>query len=217
MAVSKELIEEFRKIPTGTLSDAVDQLDQKGFMTGVVPVLEDMKMVGPAVTVRFDHIYRRDYDLAGGEHLLRAIDESEPGSVIVLGSEVKDLGTWGGLLSTASKAHGIAGAVLDQATRDIAEIRELGFPVFAGTVNPSSYVFRLRTVSLNEPVECGGVLVHPGDVVAGDDDGVVVVPAARADEVLKVALEMEGGEAKMVAALREGRSIVQSLQEIGRI
>ncbi|MCJ2530935.1 MAG: RraA family protein [Candidatus Thermoplasmatota archaeon] len=217
MAVSKKLIEEFRKIPTGTLSDAVDQLDQKGFMTGVVPVLEDVKMVGPAVTVRFDHIYRRDYDLAGGEHLLRAIDESEPGSVIVLGSEVKDLGTWGGLLSTASKAHGMAGAVLDQATRDIAEIRELSFPVFAGTVNPSSYVFRLRTVSLNEPIECGGVLVHPGDVVAGDDDGVVVVPAARAEEVLELALEMEGGEAKMVAALRKGRSIVQSLEEIGRI
>lgn len=217
MAVSKKLIEEFRKIPTGTLSDAVDQLDQKGFMTGVVPVLEDVKMVGPAVTVRFDHIYRRDYDLAGGEHLLRAIDESEPGSVIVLGSEVKDLGTWGGLLSTASKAHGMAGAVLDQATRDIAEIRELGFPVFARTVNPSSYVFRLRTVSLNEPIECGGVLVHPGDVVAGDDDGVVVVPAVRGEEVLEMALEMEGGEAKMVAALREGHSIVQSLEEIGRI
>lgn len=217
MTVSKRLIEKFREIPTGTLSDAVDQLDRKGFMTGVAPVLKGVRMAGPAVTVRFDHIYRKDYDLAGGEHLLRAIDGSEPGSVIVLGSEVKDLGTWGGLLSTASQAHGMAGAVLDQAARDIAEIRELGFPVFAGTVNPSSYVFRLKTVSLNEPVECGGVLVHPGDVVVGDDDGVVVVPGARAEEVLKLALEMEEGEAKMVAALREGRSIEKSLREIGRI
>lgn len=217
MAVSKEIIDAFRKIPTGTLSDAVDQLDRKGFMTGVVPVLDDVRMVGPAVTVQFDHIYRKDYDLAGGEHLLRAIDESARGSVIVLGSEVKDLGTWGGLLSTASKAHGMAGAVLDQATRDVAEIRELDFPVFAGTVNPSSYVFRLKTVSLNEPVECGGVLVNPGDIMAGDDDGVVVVPAAHAEEVLKLSLEMEEGEGAMAAALREGRSIIKSLEEIGRI
>ena len=217
MPVSQKLVEAFQKIPTGTLSDAVDQLDLKGFMVGVSPVIEHARMAGPAVTVRFEHIYRKDYDLAGGEHLLRAIDESAPGSVIVLGSEVKDLGTWGGLLSTASKAHGMAGAVLDQAARDVGEIRDLGFPVFARSINPSSYVFRLKTVSLNEPVECGGVWVHPGDVVAGDGDGVVVVPGDRAEEVLKLALEMEEGEAKMMAALKSGRSIVKSLEEIGRI
>lgn len=217
MVVSEKLVEEFQQIPTGTISDAVDQLDMKGFLTGVTSIVPGVKMVGPAVTVRFEHIYRKDYDLAGGEHLLRAIDESQPGSVIVLGSEVKNLGTWGGLLSTASKAHGMAGAVLDQAARDVGEIRELGFPVFAATVNPSSYVFRLRTVSLNEPIECGGVHVNPGDIVAGDDDGVVVVPSAHADEVLRIALEMEGGEKAMMRALRAGRSIIESLEEIGRI
>ncbi len=217
MAVRKELVEAFRKIPTGTLSDAVDQLDLKGFMTGVAPIVPGVKMVGPAVTVRFEHIYRKDYELAGGEHLLRAIDESPPGSVVVLGSEVKDLGTWGGLLSTASHAHGLAGAVLDQAARDVSEIRELGFPVFAAAVNPSSYVFRLKTVGLNEPIECAGVHVAPGDVVVGDDDGVVVIPHERAEEVLKISLEMEEGEAAMMKALRAGRSIIRSLEEIGRI
>lgn len=217
MTVAEEIIDAFQKIPTGTVSDAVDQLDRKGFMTGVAPLLDGIQMAGPAVTVQFDHVYRKDYDLAGGEHLLRAIDESPPGSVVVLGSEVKDLGTWGGLLSTASQAHGMAGAVLDQAARDVSEIRELNFPVFAGTVNPSSYVFRLKTVSLNKPIECGGVLVHPGDVVVGDDDGVVVIPGAKAEEVLKLSLEMEEGEAAMTAALREGRSIIKSLEEIGRI
>lgn len=217
MAGKKEIVEAFRKIPTGTLSDAVDQLDLKGFMKGVAPIVPGVRMAGPAVTVRFEHIYREDYDLAGGEHLLRAIDESPPGSVIVLGSEVKELGTWGGLLSTASHAHGMAGAVLDQATRDVAEIRELGFPVFAAAVNPSSYVFRLKTVSLNDPIECGGVHVNPGDVVVGDDDGVAVVPHARAEEVLKIALDMEEGEAAMMKALRAGRSIIESLEEIGRI
>lgn len=213
----EKLVEALRAIPTGTLSDAVDALDLKGFMTEIHPVIEGSRIVGPAVTVRFDHIYRKDYDLAGGEHLLRAIDESPRGSVIVLGSEVKDLGTWGGLLSTASKAHGMEGAVLDQATRDVTEIRELGFPVFARTINPSSYVFRLKTVSLNEPIDCGGVFVRPGDIVAGDDDGVVVIPSSRAEEVLRIANEMEEGEKLMSAALKKGRPIIQSLKEIGRI
>lgn len=217
MPSREELIEGFRKIPTGTLSDAVDALDMKGFMTGVMPIIEGSRIVGPAVTVRFEHIYRKEYNLAGGEHLLRAVDESDPGSVIVLGSEVKDLGTWGGLLSTASKTHGIEGTVMDQAVRDVSEIRELGFPVFAATINPSSYVFRLKTVSLNEPIECGGVHVNPGDIIAGDDDGVVVIPADKADEVLKTASEMEEGERRMTAALRRGLPIIESLQKIGRI
>lgn len=217
MPSEEELIRALRAIPTGTLSDAVDALDRRGFMTGVYPVVEGAKIAGPAVTVRFEHIYRKEYDLAGGEHLLRAIDESPRGSVLVLGSEVKDLGTWGGLLSTASQAHGLEGTVLDQAVRDVAEIQELGYPVFAAQINPSSYIFRLKTVSLNEPVPCGGVLVHPGDLVGGDDDGVVVIPRAQAEEVLRLAQEMEEGEGEMTALLREGRSIIESLRQTGRL
>lgn len=217
MPRDEKLIRALQKFPTGTLSDAVDALDRQGFMTGVWPIVEGARIVGPAVTVRFEHIYRRDYDLAGGEHLLRAIDESPAGSVLVLGSEVKDLGTWGGLLSTASKAHGLAGTVLDQAARDVAEIQALGYPVWAATINPSSYIFRLRTVSLNEPVVCGGVLVQPGDLVAADDDGVVVIPRAQAEEVLRLATEMDKGEGEMTALLREGRSIIESLRATGRL
>lgn len=213
----EELIDALREIPTGTLSDAVDAVDRKGFMTGVYPILEDTRIVGPAVTVQFDHIYRKDYDLSGGEHLLRAIDESDPGSVLVLGSEVKDLGTWGGLLSTASQAHGLEGTVMDQAARDVGEIRELGYPVWTGSINPSSYVYRLRTVSLNEPVECGGVVVRPGDLVAADEDGVVVLPHELAEEVLEIAESMEEGEAEMTALLRDGASIIESLRKTGRL
>ncbi len=86
---------------------------------------------------------------------------------------------WGELLSTAAKARGARGAVIDGLTRDVRKIESLGFPVFASGIKPVDSRGRGVVVAYNAPVECAGVLVHPGDLVFGDYDGVVVDPRCR--------------------------------------
>ncbi len=215
---SNRVKEELQKIPTATLSDAVDALGLKGFMTGIRPILEGVKIVGPAVTALFvEYIRREEFEYEYLMRFLRLIEESRAGDVIVIGSDVRNIAVWGGLLSTASKVRRLEGAVMDGATRDLAEIRGISFPVFASSINPSSTTGRLRPISLNEPVMCGGVYVRPGDIIIGDDDGVVVIPEAKVDDVLKIARKMEEDEKLMSEALKKGESITETLKRIGRI
>ncbi|MDQ7842971.1 MAG: RraA family protein, partial [Armatimonadota bacterium] len=114
-------------------------------------------------------------------------------------------------------ARRLGGAVLDAGVRDIEEIRQAGFPVFSRTVIPSTTVGRYITVGLNLPVVCGGVLVRPGDLLVGDTDGVVVVPAEAAAEVLRAAREIEETERRMAEAIGRLGSIRKAVQEFARI
>jgi regulator of RNase E activity RraA len=120
-------------------------------------------------------------------------------------------------MTAGAVARRIGGAVLDAGARDVAEIREAQFPVFSRTIIPSSTVGRYVTVAINQPVVCGGVLVHPGDIVVGDADGVVVVPGGEAHEVLAAARQIEETEAKMTKAIARLRSIRKAVEEFARI
>jgi regulator of RNase E activity RraA len=96
--------------------------------------------------------------------------------------------------------------------RDSAEIGELGFGAYAGGVSIRPGQFRLLTVSADAPIVCGGVLVNPGDVVVGDVDGVVVIPAKDAEEVAKRAIELTDAENRKQKSVREGMSIVEAIR-----
>lgn len=93
----------------------------------------------------------------------------------------------GGLMATAMKYRGLAGAVVDASVRDTPRIRKLQFPVFSRGVAPSTTINHFRVTGVNVPVTCAGVRVSPGDIVTADEDGVAVVPAATAGDVLKKA------------------------------
>jgi len=114
---------------------------------------------------------------------------------------------WGELFSAAAKGHGAVGAICDGPVRDVAKIRAVGFDVFAPGSRPVDFRARMRVVSTGEPVRCGGVLVDPGDVVLGDDDGVVVVPAAIEAEVLRLAVSRATAERTVLAELLDGASL----------
>jgi 4-hydroxy-4-methyl-2-oxoglutarate aldolase len=122
---------------------------------------------------------------------------------------------WGELLSTAARAHGAHGVVLDGLTRDAARIVEMDFPVFAAGFSPLDSRGRLDAVHFNQPVRVGCCLVHPGDLVFGDADGVVVAPQALAAEALARALEKVRGENTVRDELARGRSVREVFAEYG--
>lgn len=213
-----QMIEGFREVATASVADAVDRVVRRpGFMTYEIKPVFPAKIAGPAVTV----LERAALESRPPEHALQAIDEAEPGSIIVIGMEdpepSRNVAHWGGLMTAGAAARGLGGAVLDAGTRDVTEIREARFPVFSRTVIPSSTVGRYVTVGLNMPVVCGGVLVHPGDLIVGDADGVIVVPRAHAAAVLAAAQGIEETERAMTAAIGRLRSLRRAVEEFSRI
>jgi regulator of RNase E activity RraA len=214
----RTIVEGFRAVTTASVADAVDRVVRRpGFMTYEIKPILAAKLVGPAVTV----LERLALEAHPPTHALEAIDGAPAGAVVVIGMEdpegSRNVACWGGLMTTAAVTRQLAGAVLDAGVRDVEEIRQMGFPVFSRTVIPSTTVGRYVTVGRDFPVTCGGVRVHPGDIIVGDADGVVVVPRAHAAEVLRVATEIEETERRMAEAIRRTGSILKALDEFARI
>jgi regulator of RNase E activity RraA len=147
---------------------------------------------------------------------LECIDALQPGDVLVATTNGdRDSALWGELLSTASRAHGAVGAVIDGMTRDAAKIIDMDFPVFAAGFCPLDSKGRLDAVSHGQPIRIGNCIVRPGDWVFGDVDGIVVVPAELAEAAFPRALEKVAGENRVRAELAKGRSAREVFAEYG--
>ena len=134
------------------------------------------------------------------------IDAAKPGEVGVIVMEgTLDIAAMGNLMGTAATVRGMAGMVLDGAIRDIWDIRRMGLTVYARSATPRTAVGHYATVARNVPVECAGVTVRPGDIIVADEDGVVVVPQERAEEVLKKAQEIDDRERGMFPFIRRAQ------------
>jgi 4-hydroxy-4-methyl-2-oxoglutarate aldolase len=173
-----ELVGQLSMIATSTLSDAMGRY---GAMTHEIkPIDPSFRMAGPAYTVR---CYVKDNLM-----LHYGLRMAKPGDILVVEAGGYPEGAfWGELMSTMAVRQRLKGIVLDSGARDGSKIREIGFPVFSRAVLPMG-TLKDSPGSINIPVQCGGVVVHPGDIVVGDDDGVVVVPKADAVRVLDKAL-----------------------------
>jgi 4-hydroxy-4-methyl-2-oxoglutarate aldolase len=137
------------------------------------------------------------------------IDGLKPGEVPVLacGGPTDRIAPWGELLSTAARARGAAGCVTDGLVRDVARIRAMRFPVFHGGIGPLDTRGRAEMVTMNAPIEIAGVRVSPGDWVMGDVDGVVFIPADRAEAVFRAALDKIAAEDTSRAELEAGDTL----------
>lgn len=165
------------------------------------PVDYRMKLCGPAFTVR---CAPRDNIM-----LQLAINYAEPGDIIVVsGGEYEEAGSFGDVLANACLAKGIGGLVTDSGVRDLLQLRELGFPVFSLSVCIKGTVKETLT-STNDPIVVGGELIHPGDIVVGDADGLVVVRREEALEVASLSQAREDAEADYIAAYKAGKSVVE--------
>ena len=167
----------FAKLSPTTLADVLSR--DRVMDIGVRPLWAPMpRVAGPAYPVR----------CPPGDNLMlhAAIYRAAPGSVVVVEAGDVDYAVCGGNVCAVAQRRGIAAFVVDGVIRDIAETRELGFPVFARGVIPIPGGKGKLDV-LNGPVRCGGVAVSPGDIVVADEEGIVVVPADRAQAVLEAA------------------------------
>jgi 4-hydroxy-4-methyl-2-oxoglutarate aldolase len=212
---SPSIIQAFRTITTASVADALWEMGVSGHMSYEIKPIIKAKIVGPAVTVLEEPTTER----IPPSHALELIDQSDPGSVIVISiGGFQDVAVWGGLMTAGAVVNGIEGAVLDGGVRDIEEIeRDFGFPVFARSVCPATTVGRFRTVAANQPVSIGGVIVNPGDLIVGDRDGVIVVPANLVEEVLKAAQDIEDREREQTRLIHETKSILKGLEKYQRI
>ena len=213
----KATIKGFIAVATASVADAVDKIaGKRGYMDHTIkPRINEKKVVGPAVTI----LEAPTDEFLPPQHALDAIDESPEGSVIVIsiGGEA-DVAVWGGLMTAGAVANGHAGAILDGGVRDLTEIRrDYDFPVFARSVSPGTTLGRFRTLDSNVPVMVGDILVHPGDIIVADIDGVVVVPKEHAAAVLEMAREIDEREAEQAKLIIEAKSLRDGLAKYGRI
>jgi 4-hydroxy-4-methyl-2-oxoglutarate aldolase len=212
------IVDGFRTVEVASVSDAMEQLyGQRGYMSHDMRPLSPMKFAGPAVTVVLKKEEHKEGS-AASQGMLDAIDSSAAGSVYVMVvEEGLDFAGIGGLMATAMKYRGFAGAVIDASVRDTPQIRKLQFPVFSRGVAPSTTINHFRVTGVNVPVTCAGVPVQPGDIIAADEDGVAVVPQARAAEVLKKSQELDDTEHRMIPFIEKYRSIREAVKQFGRI
>ncbi|PZE22351.1 RraA family protein [Paenibacillus xerothermodurans] len=199
---SKELIAGFMEVSTCNVSDALDKLGLKSGVAGIRPLYDCAKVVGPAVTMR---IIPFGPDMPSGHLGADALNASEPGDVIVIDNAGRvDQNCWGEILAFAARQQGVAGVVIDGAARDVDIIRQINFPVYARGVVPFTARGRNVQGDYNCTVQLGGAQVRPSDIVMADMNGVVVIPAERAEEVLRVSKELFDREAEMVRLLQSG-------------
>jgi 4-hydroxy-4-methyl-2-oxoglutarate aldolase len=183
---------------SGQLSDAMEALNlRRSVVTGFMMLAPPgSKIVGTAVTLRQmpkNASEDRETRLTCHQDLSRKI--AQKGEVLVIDNGGRlDTATWGEFHCYACKQNGVAGAVIDGATRDGPEIRSSGFPTFVRGLTPVSSKWDLKTASINEPVMLGLVQVNPGDVVFADETGIVVIPAAKKELVLSKANEFRAAE-----------------------
>jgi regulator of RNase E activity RraA len=214
----KDLIEAFQTVAVASVADAVDKVcGKRGYMhSSIKPRINEKRVVGPAATV----LEAATDEFLPPQHALDLIDEAPAGSVIVIsimGGE-SEVAVWGGLMTAGAYANGHAGAILDGGVRDIPEIRrDYDFPVFSRSVSPGTTLGRYKTVAAQVPVEVGGVIVHPGDLIVADIDGVVVVPKDKAAEVLAMAKEIDERELEQAKLIVAEKSLRKGLAKYGRI
>ncbi len=208
----------FTTVEVASVSDAMEQLyGQRAYMSHEMRPLAPAKFAGPAVTVLLKKEEHKE-GAAASQGMLDVIDAGKPGSVYVMVLEDgADYAGIGGLMATAMRYRGFAGAVIDGSVRDTPQIRKLQFPVFSRGVVPSTTINHYRVAGTNVPVTCAGVRVNPGDIVTADEDGVAVVPRARAAEVLKKSQDLDNTEHSMIPFIEKYRSIREAVAKFGRI
>lgn len=196
-----------------------DVLDERGHRNQVLPpelrpLRPGMRLAGPAFTVEGRPADQGDWD-ATIRKTLAMLGSVPRGHVAVYECQHLVSAHFGELSATSLMARGVAGCVIDGGCRDTHFIADSGFPVFARHVTPEDSTWRWSVTATQVPVTIGNVTVTPGDWVVADDDGVVIVPSALAEEVLAEAERKAGTENRIRDAVREGVSPLEAYERYG--
>jgi 4-hydroxy-4-methyl-2-oxoglutarate aldolase len=216
-ATEREMFELMaQKLAASVISDILDML---GFRDQVMratirPLYPEAIVVGRAMPVLYAEVFEvpeKPYQME-----IEVVDSLRPDDVLVAyAPTTTKAALWGGLLSTAAKARGARGVVIEGMTRDVKHITTMAFPVFASGISPLDAKGRLRVFAYRCAIECGGVLVEPGDIIFGDLDGVVVIPQDVAVETVQQALTKVEAEHLTEEALKRGALLRDAYAQYG--
>ena len=204
-------------LATSTLANALDEV---GLHANVMPTIKGVapgfRFAGPAVTVSEEV---GDYGSFGSDDFRvgAMIDAAQAGDVIVVAAGGAPYSTWGGMASYAAKLKGIAGLVVDGGVRDLEEIVEFGFAVFARHMVPTTGRTRLKVAAIDEAVTVDGVGVAPGDLIVADGTGVVCLPRERALDVTTRAEALQRDDERAMAEIRGGLAFSEAMKKFTQI
>ncbi len=206
----RALLDAFAKLSTPNISDAMDRLGIPVGCHGLAAIVPGTKLVGSAFTVRYIPVGVTKGTV--GDFL----DDVDPSEVVVIDNRGRtDCTVWGDLMTIRASRMGIAGTVIDGVCRDVPRIMELKYPIFTRGRYMVTGKDRVQVDACNVPVTIGGIQIKPGDILIGDDSGVIAIPLERAQAVLETALEIEQAEAQIEQALRNGDSLAHARQRVG--
>lgn len=210
------LLKEFEAVAKCYSASCVfaDSQYRQGVMASAIKPPFAAKIVGQALTVQ----------LSPGDLVdpLKALEMGQPGDVIVVDAcGDTETSVCGGLMGGLAKNRGIRGMIIDGAGRDIDELRDIGWPIWARAIVPrgthTMFSGRKDELSINVSITCGGVLVKPGDFIVADEIGVAVIQGEHAEEVLKAAREQAEREQATRGWVAKGKTVEDLLKEFGRI
>jgi regulator of RNase E activity RraA len=212
-----DVIDRIASLATSTLANA---LDDAGYHDNVMPGLHSVatgsRFAGPAVTAMESY---GEYGEFGSEDFKvgAIIAAAQVGDVIVIDGGGGLGSTWGGMASYAAKLKGIAGVVVDGSVRDLEEIIEFDFPVFARHLVPTSGRMRLKVETINEPIIIYEVRVEPGDIIVGDGTGVVCLPRNDAENIVSLAEQIGQDDASALKDIKAGMSFSEAMAKYTKI
>jgi regulator of RNase E activity RraA len=186
-----------QQLYTAVICDALDDLGYRhqAMHQRIRPLFPNLSFAGWVRTIScvdVSHIPEEPYAKE-----IEAVDSILPGEVVVVSTSYSGQNApWGELLSTAARARGARGAIVDGLVRDVKKIDHLGFPVFAAGIKPVDSRGRGLVIDYNVPVECGGVIANPGDLAFADYDGAVIIPGPVVSEVVRMATDKVSRENK---------------------
>lgn len=196
---SPELVAAFFEQSTATVHEA---MGKRGAMhSSIKPLGSGMKACGPALTVKSQ----------AGDNImiLKALDLAQKGDMLVIDDgQVSEEGPWGEITTVQAQLKGVAGLVIDGSIRDSMEIKQCDFPVFCKGVSIVGTA-KASLGLINHPISCGNTIVNPGDIILADEDGVVVIPLAEAEDILEKSKQRVAAELTYIERMKAGESLWQ--------
>jgi len=212
MVIPKDYLEILQSVSTTNISDAMDKMRIQGVLDGIRCMTQNKQRVfGRVVTVKLT-----SDRVDNPTHLgIEAVELAKPGQIIIMGNEGRTgMACWGGILSTAASIKGIKSVIIDGACRDIDEINELRFDLYARKVAVRSARNRVYQEGLNVPIMVSNVKINPGDLVIADENGVICIPQEYEGSILSHAWELYQLESDMISRIKSGTSIVEVDQDV---
>jgi len=205
-----------RGATVSTYADALSRVGRDPMALSMTPDVKPLTsgggtIIGPAVITKWEAGDSRMTGAEVREFMFEPLDQASPGSIwIVAGGTDRMLSLFGGVIGIACKRNGMLGAVTDNACRDVADFQEVGFPVYGKSTVPYGPGMFARPVAANVPVNCGGVEIRPGDYVAADADGVVVIPGENYAEVMDAVSGILEKEQQVLDKIEAGVSLAEA-------